>query len=111
MRPLATDVVNEEGLDVAVAVGDGQPELIAGQSWYRLLPRPPTHRIYLDHGSGEFQEHDIDVGTSAHEAKPILLARQVGNAGKPYRNLRSEPARGPEVDGCEPVVAGCAIYS
>ena len=37
VRPLATGV-NEEGMSVADVDGDGWLELIAGQSWYRLLP-------------------------------------------------------------------------
>jgi hypothetical protein len=201
VRPLATDVVNEEGFAVADVDGDGKPELIAGQSWYRLLPgvrwerhvytqgnvstrlgaadfdgdgqveivlaegdasfmrpeyygrvvylkpagavekiweaellqdhlvdphsmvvadfdgdglpdffvgelgspngdhpHPPAHRIYLNKGNGQFEEHVIDEGIGTHEAKLIVLDGQVGIAGKPYRNMGSEPPRGADVD-------------
>lgn len=201
VRPLATDVVNEEGFAVADIDGDSKPELIAGQSWYRLLPNgewerhvftqgyvstrlgaadfdgdgqveivlaegdasfmrpeyygrlvylkpnrdvdelweaellhdhlvdphsmvvadfdgdgrpdffvgelgspngdhphPPAHRIYLNRGGDQFEEHIIDEGIGTHEAKLIELDGRVGIAGKPYRNMRSEPPRGPDVD-------------
>jgi hypothetical protein len=45
VRPVATGVVNEEGFAAADVDGDGRPELVAGQSWYRLLP------------SGEWERH------------------------------------------------------
>jgi hypothetical protein len=49
VRPVATGVVNEEGFAVADVDGDGKPELIAGQSWYRLLPDGEWERhIYTE---------------------------------------------------------------
>lgn len=203
VRPVATGVVNEEGFAVADVDGDGKPELIAGQSWYRLLPdgewerhiytegyvstrlgaadfdgddqveivlsegdasfmrpevyygrlvylkpgddvegmwkaellhdhlvdphsmvvadftgdrqpdffvgelgspngdhpHPPAQRIFVNEGDGMFEEHVIDEGVGGtHEAKLIEFDGHLGIAGKPYRNMRSEAPRGPDVD-------------
>jgi len=50
VRPVAGGVVNEEGFAVADVNGDGRLELIAGQSWYRLLP------------DGEWERHPYAEG-------------------------------------------------
>jgi hypothetical protein len=60
-------------------------------------PHPPAQRIFLNRG-GRFEEHVIDEGIGTHEAKRIVLDGRVGIAGKPYRNLRTEAPRGPDVD-------------
>lgn len=61
-------------------------------------PHPPAHRIYLNRGGGQFEEHVIDEGIGTHEAKLIVLDGRVGIAGKPYRNMDSDVPRGPDVD-------------
>lgn len=49
VRPVATDVVNEEGFAAADVDGDGRLELIAGQSWYRFLPNGEWERnVYTE---------------------------------------------------------------
>jgi len=49
VRPVATGV-REEGLAIADVDGDGHLELIAGQSWYRLLPNGRWERHIFAEG-------------------------------------------------------------
>ncbi|MFC1716747.1 hypothetical protein ACFL6S_23975 [Candidatus Poribacteria bacterium] len=43
-------------------------------------------------------EHIIDEGVGTHEAKVIVLDDRVGIAGKPFRVIRDNVPRGPDVD-------------
>ncbi len=80
--------------------GDGRPDLFVGEMGLPNgnHPHPLAQRIYLSRG-GRMEEHIIDCGAGTHEAKLIVLDGRVGIAGKPYRNLKSEAPRGPDVDG------------
>jgi hypothetical protein len=89
---------------------DGTPEIVIGARRPRAElywlgrtpdgdhPHPPAQRIYLNRGAGQFEEHVIDEGIGTHEAKLIVLDGRVGIAGKPYRNVGTEPPRGSDVD-------------
>lgn len=79
--------------------GDGRPDLFVGELGHPNGndPHPPAQRIFLNR-DGRLEEHIIDQGIGSHESKVIEIDGQVGIVGKPYRNLRSEAPRGPEVD-------------
>ena len=54
-------------------------------------------RIFLSRADG-MEEHIIDEAVGTHEAKVIVLDGRVGIAGKPFRVIRDNVPRGPDVD-------------
>jgi hypothetical protein len=93
-------LVDPHSMIVADFTGDGQPDFFVGElgSPNGDHPHPPAERIYFNTGGGHFEEHIIDEGIGTHEAKQIEIDGMVGIAGKPYRNMRSDAPRGPDVD-------------
>ncbi|MHB0876978.1 MAG: FG-GAP repeat domain-containing protein [Anaerolineae bacterium] len=105
-RPWRAEVLHERLLDphslqVADFDGDGHPDLFVGEEGMPdgNDPHPPAQRIYLSRGSS-LEEHVI-AEIPSHEAKVIELDGRLGLVMKPYRNLRSQYRRGPEIDAIQ----------
>ena len=83
-RPVVTGV-NEQALAAADVDGDGQLELIAGCSWYRLLPSGEWERhVYTeDYGGPRVVAADFDG-----DGRPEIALCEVGaDIGQPYGRL------------------------
>lgn len=61
-------------------------------------PHPPAQRIFLSRG-GRLEEHVIDRGLGAHEAKAVEMDGRAGIVSRPFRLVRENVPRTPEIDG------------
>lgn len=93
-RPVVTGV-NEQALAAADVDGDGRLELIAGCSWYRLLPSGAWERhLYTeDYGGTRVVAADFDG-----DGLPAIAVCEVGaDIGQPYGRLALfRPGANPE---------------
>lgn len=93
-RPVVTDI-DEQALAAADIDGDGRLELIAGCSWYRLLPdgRWERHVYTEDYGGTRIVTADFDG-----DGKPEIVICEVGaDIGQKYGRLALfKPGTNPE---------------
>jgi hypothetical protein len=93
-------LLDPHSLSVADFDGDGHPDLYVGEMGLPdgSDPHPPAQRIFLSRGS-RLEEHVIDRGLGAHEAKAIEMDGRAGIVSKPFRLARENVPRTPEIDG------------